>query len=556
MLKDIDPTSIQDMAGARQTIRILLNLVETSKQENDLLKEEVQRLKDEINRLKGEQGKPDIKPKKNKSKPANYSSEKERRKKKKRKKNSKLGKIEINDTRECEVDTEILPTDAEFKGYKEVVIQDIVFKPNNIKFCKKVYYSPSENKTYLAKLPEGYDGEFGPGIKALVLTLYFDANISEAKILDLLHNAGIVISAGKVSNLLIKKQERFHEEKKVVYEAGLTSTVWQNIDDTGTRVNGQNQYCQIVCNPFYTAYFTTEDKSRLSVIDVLRNSKERVFLINSETLSYLTLFKVSQKVVTPLANLPQNQELSEQEFIKLLAEHIPKLGPLQKKRILDAAAIAAYRNQAKFPWVRSPVVRLLICDDAPQFKLITEDLALCWVHDGRHYKKLTPFISYNCKLVDTFLTHYWDFYDQLLEYKKDPKLKDKVNLEKKFDDLFSTMTGYDALDERISKTREKKASLLMVLDHPEIPLHNNSAELRERTRVRKRDVSCGPRTADGIKAWDTFMTLAATAKKLKINFYQYIYDRISGNYIMPSLSAVIKDRAQDAQLGTSWVTAS
>lgn len=31
-------------------------------------------------------------------------------------------------------------------------------------------------------------------------------------------------------------------------------------------------------------------------------------------------------------------------------------------------------------------------DDAPQFKDITEELSLCWVHDGRHYKKLTPFI--------------------------------------------------------------------------------------------------------------------------------------------------------------------
>lgn len=554
MLKGIDPTSIQDIEGARQTIRILLNLVETSKQENDLLKEEVQRLKDEINRLKGEQGKPDIKPKKNKSKSANYSSEKERRKKKKRKKNAKLGKIEINDTRKCEVDPEILPTDAEFKGYKEVVVQDIVFKPNNIKFRKKVYYSASQNKTYLAELPEGYDGEFGPGIKALVLTLYFDANISEAKILDLLHNAGIVISAGKVSNLLIKKQERFHEEKRAVYEAGLNGTPWQNIDDTGTRVNGQNQYCQIICNPFYTAYFTTEDKSRLSVIDVLRNSKERVFLINSETFSYLTFFKMSQKVITPLASFPQNQELSEQKFIKLLAEHIPKLGPLQKKRILDAAAIAAYQNQAKFPWTRPAQVRLLICDDAPQFKLITEDLALCWVHDGRHYKKLTPFILYHRKLIDTFLTQYWDFYDMLLEYKKDPTLKAKVILEKKFDELFSTVTGYDALDERISKTKEKKSALLIVLDHPEIPLHNNSSELGARTRVRKRDVSFGPRTADGVQAWDTFMTLAATAKKLRINFYQYINDRISGSYIMPSLSAVIKERAQIAQLGTSWAS--
>ena len=339
MLKDIDPTSIQDIEGARQTIRILLNLVETLKQENDLLKEEVQHLKDEVNRLKGEQGKPDIKPKKNKSKSTNYSSEKERRKKKKRKKSSKLGRIEINDTRKCEVDPEILPVDAQFKGHKEVVVQDIVFKPNNIKFQKEVCYSASQNKTYLAQLPEGYDGEFGPGIKALALTLYFDANISEAKILDLLRNAGIVISAGKVSNMLIKKQDRFHEEKRAVYEAGLNGTPWQNIDDTGTRVNGQNQYCQIICNPFYTAYFTTEDKSRLSVIDVLRNSKERVFVINSETFSYLTFFKMPQKVVTPLARFPQNQELNEQEFIKLLAEHIPKLGPYVGKRRLASSLL-------------------------------------------------------------------------------------------------------------------------------------------------------------------------------------------------------------------------
>lgn len=35
-----------------------------------------------------------------------------------------------------------------------------------------------------------------------------------------------------------------------------------------------------------------------------------------------------------------------------------------------------------------PLVRLLVCDDAPQFTLVTEELALCWVHEGRLYKKL------------------------------------------------------------------------------------------------------------------------------------------------------------------------
>ena len=56
---------------------------------------------------------------------------------------------------------------------------------------------------------------------------------------------------------------------------------------------------------------------------------------------------------------------------------------------------------------------------------------------------------------------------------------------------------YGALDERIALTRVKKASLLMVLAHPEIPLHNDPVELQVRQRVRKRKISFGPRVADG-----------------------------------------------------------
>jgi hypothetical protein len=52
-------------------------------------------------------------------------------------------------------------------------------------------------------------------------------------------------------------------------------------------------------------------------------------------------------------------------------QHLPDLGPHQRSRILDAAAIAAYHAQTGFP-----VVELLICDDAPQFKLVTDELAL------------------------------------------------------------------------------------------------------------------------------------------------------------------------------------
>jgi hypothetical protein len=254
-------------------------------------------------------------------------------------------------------------------------------------------------------------------------------------------------------------------------------------------------------------------------------------------------------VISQLHDFPAAQDLSEAELTRLLDERLPQLGPLQRQHILEATAVAAYHAQLEFP-----VVKLLVCDDAPQFNWLTEELALCWVHDGRHYKKLIPYVPYHRQLLADFRQQFWDFYDQLLAYRLQPSLAEKERLAAEFDRRFATQTGYQALDERIAKTRLKKASLLMVLDHPEIPLHNNPAELGARQRVRKRDVSFGPRTAEGARAWDTFMTLTATAKKLGVSIYQYVRDRVSQTYAMPSLAELITERAEQQPLGSSWTS--
>ena len=378
--------------------------------------------------------------------------------------------------------------------------------------------------------------------------MHFGMQATEPKILEFFGHFGIQISSGQLSNILIKKKETFHAEKDAIYEAGLRSSPWQHIDETSARVNGQNQHCHVVCNPLYSAYLTTEKKNRLTVIDVLRNSSERCFLLNDEAFELLGSLRVSARIIRQLDCLPHEQEFGEREFTGLLDQHLPNLGPQQRKWVLDATAIAAYHAQTGFP-----VVELLICDDAPQFKLVTDDLSLCWIHEGRHYKKLVPHVPYHRQLLDDFLTHYWAFYGQLLVYRGHPTAEDSTRLTSEFDELFSTVTGYDVLDERIAKTRAKKASLLMVLEHPEIPLHNNSAELSARKRVRRRKISFGTRSEDGTKAWDTFATLEATAKKLGVSFYEYIYDRVSAAYSMPSLADLISRRAEHLWLGVSWL---
>src|SRR6201989_1811192 len=548
MLADLDLHSIAD-EQAHELVRRLLNLLEDVRADLRAAQAEIQRLRNEINRLKGEQGQPAIKPNTPQPLPKDLSSEQERRTPKAWSKGRKTDRLPIDREQVVAVDPAALPPDVVFKGYEDVVVQEVLFRTDNVLFRKEKFYSPSQHTTYVASLPPGYRGQCGPGIKSLALVFYYGAQMSEPKVAELVRSGGVRLSAGQVWNLLIKDQAAFHTEKDAVYQAGLASSPWQHLDDTSTRVNGQNGYCHIVCNPLYTAYFTTTAKDRLTVIDVLTNSRPRRFVVNAAALGYVEASGLSAVRGRQLAQLADEVIMDEAQMQALLETHLPGLGPQQRKWILDATAVAAYHAD-----VEVPVVRLLVCDDAPQFTLITEELALCWVHEGRHYKKLMPSIPYHQGLLEPFVQRFWAYYAQLLAYRQQPTPEEARRLTEEFATLFATVTGYQALDERIAKTRAKQSCLLMVLAHPEIPLHNNPAELGARARVRKRDVSFGPRTPEGARAWDTFMTLAATATKLGISFYHYIQDRISGTSHMPSLADLIGERAKMLNLGASWET--
>jgi hypothetical protein len=548
VLEDLDLSRISD-PYARECIRRLLNLVEEVTAALRESQAEVRRLRDENARLKGEKGKPDIKANIPRPPSADYSSEKERHTPKAWSKASKIAKIHIDREEVLGVERESLPADAVFKGYEDSTVQDVILRTDNVLFHKEKFYSRIEGRTYLAPLPRGYEGEFGPGIKSLVITLYFGSNMSEPKIAGLLHSIGVAISDGEVSNLLIKDKGAFHAEKDALFDAGLASSPWQHLDQTGTRVNGVNQHCQIVCNPLYTAYRTTETKDRQSVLDTLRNGRPRVYLLNEEAEDYLARTQMSKVAVNLLkAGMPPDRLVDEVAMKALLAGPLSKLGPQQQRWALDATAVAAYHAQTGYP-----VVRMLLCDGAPQFTWVTEELALCWVHEGRHYKMLSPYVAHHRELLEGFLGQFWDYYRELLAYRETPSVVEAVRLSTRFDVLFATVTGYQLLDATIAKTRGKKDALLKVLSHPEIELHNNPAELGARVRVRKRDVSFGPRVPDGMRAWDTFMSLAETTRKLGVSFYDYVHDRILGTNLIPRLDTLLTERAATMRLSPSWI---
>lgn len=537
MNEQINPDTIDNLEEARAIIRVLQNMVEELKHANQTVRKEIQDLKDEVNRLKGEQGKPDIKPSK-KEVEKNHSSEPERREPKAWKKGKKRAKIIIHQEKKLVVDKSDLPADAEFKGYAEVVVQDIIVTPNNTCFQKEKYYSPTTQKSYLAPMPPGYEGEFGPGLRTLVLSLYHGSGMTEPKISEFLEQFDIAISDGQISNILTKDQTVWQDEKEAVVQAGLESTTYQHSDDTETRVNGVKHHCHIICNDYYTAFFTRPSKSRLTIIHLLQGSEGLLLWLNDETQKWLNDFKIPQKAQRLIEQWPQGVMLSQETMAMLIDRDLSSLNAQQKARIWEAAALTAYARQET-----TPHVDILLTDDAPQFGQITPHHALCWIHEGRHYKKLTPFVEHHRQLLDDFLKEFWKFYKSLLDYRLNPSEAYAKLLKKRFHKLFSTTTGYDLLDQRIARTKEHADKLLVVLDFPDVPLHNNPAELGARQRVRKRIISFGPRTQDGMEAWDTFSTLAETAKKLGVSFYAYLYDRVSKSYALPSLDELISLRA-------------
>ena len=87
---------------------------------------------------------------------------------------------------------------------------------------------------------------------------------------------------------------------------------------------------------------------------------------------------------------------------------------------------------------------------------------------------------------------------QALQGRPDSRPPD--GLRRRFDRIFTRVTGFAELDEAVARTHANKDELLLVLDRPEIPLHTNGSENDVRSFVTKRKISGETRSAAGKQA--------------------------------------------------------
>jgi hypothetical protein len=529
-----------------RAIKKLLNAIEALTADKRSLADEVQRLKAQLEQKK--RAKTTANPPGDDHHPtprSDHSSEKRRRKRERKKRNKALDRrsfkdLTIHETKECPVDPALLPPDAVRLADEIVIVQDLEIRPKNTQFQRQVFYSASQQQTYRGPLPPGCDrGDFSANLRALIISLKYCGNISEPKIGEFLENFDVQVSRGSISNILTHSAAGFEQEYHDLLIAGLSSTTYQQTDDTSARVKGQFWHTHILCNPFYTFYSTRPHKDRLAVLSVLQNTDDLQFRFGRQTLDLLEreFLAVPGKWQQRLAELGE-VVYSTAALKTLLDDWFGERNLQLRTAIEHAAAITYYRQQNSVP-----VVGTLVCDDAGQFKLLTDRLALCWVHEGRHYEKLSPLVGRHAVALESFRERYWDYYAWLQDYRAGPSDELASRLRLEFDELCSRPTGYDALDHRITKTFAKRAELLTVLSEPTAPLHNNASELGARVSARRRDVSLHSRSERGARAMDIFTTLVQTSKKLGQSAYAYLRDRICGSYNLPSLAQSLTQAA-------------
>jgi len=347
---------------------------------------------------------------------------------------------------------------------------------------------------------------------------------------------GVDISQGQVSRILTEQKEGFHLEKEGVLCAGLDVSDYINVDDTGARHAGKNGYCTHIGNEFFAWFESTGSKSRINFMELLRKSHGD-YVINDDAIEYIKQQSFPQPLLALLATDVNKHFETKEDWL----QHLEQLA-ITKKRHVRIATEGALLGSVLYHGFSKELV--ILSDDAGQFNILLH--ALCWIHAERTIHKLIPCSEEEGQAIDDIRDRIWDLYRDLKAYKYAPDEETKTDLEKRFDEIFATQTCSEVLNAALCRLANNKEELLMVLNRPDIPLHNNLSERDIREYVKKRKISGSTRSDAGRRCRDTFTSLKKTCRKLGLSFWDYLYDRVSKTNKIPPLPELIRTRARSS----------
>jgi Transposase IS66 family len=513
----------------------LLALLDLQHQRICQLEETVQQLRDAIATLKGQQPRPQIAPSRLEAPASAPPPPAEKRPgSQKRPKNAHLV---LHD--EQWLDVADAPPGSRAKGYEPFVVQELHITPKVTRYWRQRVLTP-DGRTLLAPLPPDVlpGHHFGPNLIAFVLYQHHHNGVTQPLLLEQLQEWGIDISAGQIHRLLTEDVEVFHHEKEALLPAGLAASAYIGVDDTAARHQGHNGYCTAISNDLFAFFQSTDSKSRLNFLKVLRGSSP-AYVINERTRAYWQAQELSPAYVAKLSAGPSSfadasawqawlveQGLTTERLVRIATE---------------GALLGCLIEQGVSPEL------VVLSDGAGQFNVLVH--AACWVHAERPLTRMVPYSAGHRLAIERVQILLWELYKDLKRYRQHPELGGQKVLESRFDELVGQPTGFPSVDGVLKEMRQHKADLLRVLERPAVPLHNNGTESDIREYVKKRKISGGTRSAAGRRCRDTFSSLKKTCRKLGVCFWSYLRDRLGGLGAIARLSELIGQRAKEKPAG-------
>jgi hypothetical protein len=514
-------------------VEALLAIIDTQQQHIQQLEDTVGKMRDEIALLKGEKPRPKIAPSRLETpppKPPAAPGDKRPGSQKRSKTATFLTPIVVT------IPFPDPPPGSHSHGYEEYFVQELILEGKVTRYLRERIVTAGGD-TLLAPLPDDVlpGGHFGPTLIAYILYQYNHGNVTQPLLLEHLHDLGIDISAGQLNRILTENKDDFHEEKAEVLSAGLQTASHIGADDTGARHDGKNGYCTAIGNDLFAYFQSTDSKSRLNFLKVLRGAGAG-YTINEVTLAYWQRQKLPQKPFELLSSGPC-QFLDEAAWQARLQE----LGITTERHVLIATE-GALLGQVIAQGVSPDLV--VLSDGALQFDILVH--ASCWVHAERPLARMIPYCEAHRAAIEQVRDQIWELYKDLKAYQQQPNPAAKASLEARFDALINQKTNYpSSIGSVLKEMREHKDDLLRVLERPEVPLHNNASESIIRGYVKTRKISGSTRSDAGRRCRDTFASLKKTCRKLGVSFWAYLCDRVRGLGRISRLAEVIRQKAQE-----------
>jgi len=518
-------------------VKSLLLIIEQLLVQNQQQAEELERLKDEINILKGQKKRPVFEGSKlDKKISAKNAAAKRNKKRPGSEKKKKTQKLVVHEDRVIQPDVPI-PEGSRFKGYRYFTVQDLHISVHTTRYCLERWVTP-DNKTLTGQLPTSLDNRhFGPQLVSYILYQHHHCQTTQPLLLEQLREWGVELSSGQINHLLLSGKDRFHCEKDTLLQTGLAVSPYITVDDSGARHQGKNGYVTQMGNEFFAWFQSTDSKSRINFLELLRAGKSD-YRINDAALLYMQQQKLPETPLGKLRQHPRQAIASEEEWLAVLDDL--SISHQRHRRIAtEGALMGTVLDGGRCDDL------VIVSDDAGQFNILLH--ALCWVHTERLIHKMIPLNDVHREEIEQIRDQIWRFYAELKGYKEQPDESLRTTLGRRFDEIFLQKTRYETLNQALKRIHANKTELLRVLDRPEIPLHTNGSETDIRDYVKKRKVSGGTRSDEGRQCRDTFASLKKTCRKLDISFWHYLLDRLGvGLQPIPPLSDVIAERARFA----------